>query len=120
MRASYLIPAMLAALFISGPARADSTPPARDLDPIIQQLLDPNNILRGQFTEEDVHEIFAVIRANLAGIPAQPSKRLQKKMEAFGRSLQARGALVGILLLDQMEEDMKQTVRELNEQSGAI
>ena len=120
MRAIYLIPAMLAALFIAGPSRADSTAPVSNVDPIIEQLLQPENILRGQFTEQDVTEIFAVIRANLAGKQVEPSERLKKKMETFGQSLQARGALVGLLLLNQMEENVKQMVRELNRQPGAI
>ena len=120
MRASYMIPAMLVALFLTGPSRAESTAPAANIDPIIEQLLQPENILRGQFTEEDVTELFAIIRANMAGKEVEPSERLQKKMEAFGKSLQARGALIGMLLLNQMEENMKQLVRELNRQPGAI
>ena len=41
-------------------------------------------------------------------------------MEAVGTSLQARGALVGTLLLNQLEESVKQMLRELNRQPGAI
>ena len=41
-------------------------------------------------------------------------------MEALGQSLQARGALVGMLLLNELEESIKQMVRELNQQPGAI
>ncbi|HYA19584.1 MAG TPA: hypothetical protein VEG25_02915 [Burkholderiales bacterium] len=120
MRASYLIPAMLAALFFSGTSQADSKAPVGNIDPIIEQLLQPENILRGQFTEQDVDEFFALIRANLAGKRVEPSERLKRKLEAFGQSLQMRGALVGSLLLDEMQENLKQMVRELNRQPGAI
>ncbi|HXZ97357.1 MAG TPA: hypothetical protein VEG37_09985 [Burkholderiales bacterium] len=120
MRATYLIPAMLTALFVSGPSRADSTEPVGNVDPVIEQLLTPENILRGQFTEQDVDEFFAVIRGNLAGKHVEPSERLKKKLDAFGQSLQARGALVGSLLLDEMQENLKQMVRELNRKPGAI
>ncbi len=120
MRASYLIPAMLAALFLAGPAWAESTEPFSRVDPIIEQLLQPENILRGQFTEEDVTEIFVIIRSNMAGKQVEPSERLKKKMETLGQSLQARGALVGVLLFNELEESVKQMVRELNQQPGAI
>ncbi len=120
MRATYLIPAMLASFFLAGPSWAESTEPFSRVDPIIEQLLQPENILRGQFTEQDLTEIFAVIRANMAGKQAEPSERLKKKMEALGQSLQARGALVGMLLLNELEESVKQMVRELNRQPGAI
>ena len=120
MRAPRLIPAMLAALFLAGPSWAESTEPFSRIDPIIEQLLEPKSILRGQFTEEDVTEIFAIIRSNMAGRQVEPSERLKKKMEALGASLQARGALIGMLLLNELEESMKQMVRELNQQPGAI
>ena len=120
MRAIFLIPAMLAALFLAGPSWAESTEPLSRVDPIIEQLLQPENILRGQFTEQDVTEIFTIIRSNMAGKQVEPSKRLKKKMEAFGQSLHVRGALVGMLLLNELEESMKQMVRELNQQPGAI
>jgi hypothetical protein len=120
MRASCLIPVMLAGLFLAGPAGAESSEPFSRADPIIEQLLQPENILRGRFTEEDVTEIFAMVRFNLAGKRVEPSERLKKKMEALGESLQARGALVGMLLLNELEESMKQMVRELNRQPGAI
>jgi predicted exporter len=120
MRATYLITALLAALYLAGPAWAESTDPMSRMDPIIEQLLQPENILRGQFTEQDVTEIFAIIRANMAGKQVEPSERLKKKMETFGQSLQARGALVGLLLLNELEASVKQMVRELNQQPGAI
>jgi predicted exporter len=120
MRATRLIPAMLAALLLAGPAWAESTEPFSRVDPIIEQLLQPENILQGRFTEEDVSEIFAMIRSNMAGKQVEPSERLKKKMEALGASLQARGALIGMLLLNELEENVKQMVRELNRQPGAI
>ena len=120
MRATYLIPAMLAAFFLAGPSWAESTEPFSRVEPIIEQLLQPENILRGQFTEQDVTEIFAIIRSNMAGKQVEPSERLKKKMEALGESLQVRGALVGMLLLKELEESVKQMVRELNQQPGAI
>ncbi len=120
MRATRLIPAMLGALFLAAPSWAESTEPISRVDPIIEQLLQPENILRGQFTEEDVTEIFSIIRSNMAGKQVEPSERLKKKMEALGQSLQARGALVGMLLLNELEESVKQMVRELNQKPGAI
>jgi len=120
MRASYLIPAMLTALFLASPSWAESTDPFSRVEPIIEQLLQPENILRGQFTEEDVTEIFSIIRSNMAGKQIEPSERLKNKMEALGQSLQMRGALVGMLLLNELEESVKQMVRELNQQPGAI
>ncbi|HMK14934.1 MAG TPA: hypothetical protein VK460_07985 [Burkholderiales bacterium] len=120
MRATRLIPAILAALFLAGPSWAESTDPFSRVEPIIEQLLQPENILRGQFNEEDVTEIFSIIRSSMAGKQVEPSERLKKKMEALGQSLQARGALVGMLLLNELEESVKQMVRELNQQPGAI
>ena len=120
MRATYLIPAILAAFFLASPSWAESTEPFSRVEPIIEQLLQPENILRGQFTEQDVTEIFAIIRSNMAGKQVEPSERLKRKMEALGQSLQARGALVGMLLLNELEESIKQMVRELNQQPGAI
>jgi len=120
VRATRLIPAMLAALLLAGPAWAESTEPFSRVDPIIEQLIHPENILRGWFTEEDVTEIFAMIRSDMAGKQVEPSERLKKKMETLSESLQARGALVGMLLLNELEESVKQMVRELNRQQGAI
>ena len=120
MRTALLVTAAFLALMLAGPSRADSTAPVSNVDPIIEQLLTPENILRGQFTEQDVSEIFAVIRANMAGKQVEPSERLKKKLETFGQSLQARGALIGMLLLNEMEQNIKQMVRELNRQPGAI
>lgn len=108
------------AFALAGPCWAESTEPFSRVDPIIEQLLQPENILRGQFTEEDVTEIFAVIRSNMAGKQVEPSERLKKKMDALGKSLRARGALVGMLLLNELEASVKQMVRELNLQPGAI
>jgi len=120
MRATRLIPAILTALFLAGPSWAESTEPFSRVDPIIEQLIQPENILRGRFAEEDVTEIFAIIRSDMAGKQVEPSERLKKKMEALGTSLQARGALIGMLLLNELEENVKQMVRELNRQPGAI
>jgi predicted exporter len=120
MRATRLIPTMLAALLLAGPAWAESTEPFSRADPVIEQLLQPENILRGRFTEEDVTEIFAMIRSGMTGKQVEPSERLKKKIEALGESLQARGALVGMLLLNELEESVKQMVRELNRKPGAI
>ena len=120
MRVAHLIPAVLLVLIPATLSWAESTEPFSRVDPIIEQLLQPENILRGQFTEEDVTEIFAIMRSGMAGKQVEPSERLQKKMEALGASLQARGALVGMLLLNELEQSVKQMVRELNRQPGAI
>ena len=120
MRTASIITAGFLALMLAGPSWAESTEPFSRVDPIIEQLLQPENILRGRFTEEDVTEIFAMIRSNMAGKQVEPSERLKKKMEALGASLQARGALVGMLLLNELEASVKQMVRELNRQPGAI
>ncbi|MGH8718255.1 MAG: hypothetical protein ACREV0_04830 [Burkholderiales bacterium] len=114
MREKYLVAACLIALSTSVLAQDQIPEPQTTLERI-EEILSPGSMLRGQITEEDVSEIFALLRSAMAGKSVEPSERLKQKLDALALRLQIRGALAGSLLLDELEARMKRFVRELNQ-----
>ncbi len=86
----------------------------------IAQLLSPENLLRGQITEDDVTEIFAILRSGMLGKPVEPSEQLRKKLEMLGQRMKIRGAIAGMLFMDEIERGVKEMVREINRDPNAI
>ncbi|MBA2352123.1 MAG: hypothetical protein ACR2FI_04965 [Burkholderiales bacterium] len=86
----------------------------------IAQLLSPESLLRGQITEDDVTEIFAILRSGMLGKPAEPSEQLRKKLEMLGQRMKVRGAIAGMLFMDELERATKEMVREINRDPNAI
>lgn len=126
MRISRVIPVTLFALFFAVPARAGSDPefepsaaPENRVEQI-ENLLSPKSLLRGKISEEDIDEIFMIMRSGMLGKTVEPSARLKQKMEAIGSSVKIRGALAGMLLLDEIERSAKKIVREINQDPNAI
>ncbi|MGH8729972.1 MAG: hypothetical protein ACREV9_17830 [Burkholderiales bacterium] len=113
MRKNFLLAVCLA---LSTPALAEPDPipePQSTLERM-EDILNPANVLRGQLSEEDVSELFAVLRSQFTANPRELSPHLKQKLDAIAQRLQIRGALAGSLLLDEMESKMKEFVREMN------
>lgn len=86
----------------------------------IAQLLSPESLLRGQITEDDVTEIFTILRSGMLGKQVEPSEQLKKKLEVLGQRMKIRGAIAGMLFMDELERAAKEMVREINRDPRAI
>jgi len=115
MGEKFLVAVCLVALSAPVFAEPEPTPPAQSTIERLGEILSPDEILRGQFTEQDVSELFAVLRSQVTGNPRELSPELRQKLDALAQRLQIRGALAGSLLLDELEARMREFVRELNE-----
>jgi hypothetical protein len=104
--------ALLIGVFLSLPATAQERGVAAKLD----ALMDPQALIAGLLTENDVSLVFAYVRASLlasvAGKPAEPPEELTRRAEQVGRDLQLRGTLLGIALLSVLESHAKEALRE--------
>lgn len=109
-----LLLAVCLALSTAALAEPDAIPEPQSTLERIEEILSPGNMLRGQITEEDVSELFELLRSAMAGKSVEPSERLKQKLDALALRLQIRGALAGSLLLDEFEARVKGLVRELN------
>lgn len=115
MRKKSLIATCLIAFSAPVFAEPEPTPPAQSTMERLGEILSPSEIIRGQISEQDVSELFAVLRSQIAGNPRELSPELKRKLDALAQRLQIRGALAGSLLLDELETQMRKFVRELNE-----
>ena len=109
--------AILAGLACSGPCVAEPlSAPAARLDAQIEAMLERGDLLKGVVTEQDVALLFAHLRATLlaasTGGEAPSAEELNRRFEAIGRELRARGMLAGLILLNVLEAQARQLVRE--------
>jgi len=114
MRAA-LVPilALCAGLAVAAPPQpgeaADST-----LRPV--PSLDPKLLLHGVVRDEDLALLFAHFRAALLasyeGREPPSADELERRMEAIGGELRARGLLAGMLLLATFEAAARQALRD--------
>lgn len=110
------IVAGLLGLALAAPAAAQSKDPFADLESQMREL-DPKRLLGRTFSEADVEQFFAWMRASIAasmqgreGPPPPPE--LKQKAESLSRELAVRGALAGQALLDALEESTRRALRE--------
>jgi hypothetical protein len=115
MRGKYLVTACLLGLAAPVYAESDSIPEPPGVFERIEEILSPSSILKGQITEQDVDEIFDLIRSAMLGNPKEPSDELKQKLDRLASRLMIRGGMAGSLLLDELESRIKQKVRELNQ-----
>lgn len=114
MRKTVLL-ALCLGLSTATAAEPEPIPEAQSTLERLEDILNPANVLRGQLTEQDVSELFAVLRSQFTANPRELSPQLKQKLDGIAQRLQIRGALAGSLLLDEMESKMKEWVREMNE-----
>lgn len=117
-----LVFAIVSMFVFAANAVAETEPPEvfeRRLEQI-ERILSPQSILRGKLSEEDVEEVFTIMRGAMVGKTIEPSERLRSRLQAIGDSVQVRGALAGMLLLDELEAILKNKVREINRDPDAI
>jgi hypothetical protein len=116
----------LTALLAAAPARADAPPEI--LSPfdarLIESLVSPRALLGEVVTERDLDLLLAYVRASVlaaaAGTAAPPpSDELNRRAEAIGKALQTRGTLAALVLLDALEANARQRLRELQRQRAA-
>ena len=81
----------------------------------IEEILSPANILKGQITEQDVDQLFDILRSTIAGNPKEPSAELKQKLDRLATRLMIRGTMAGDLLLNEIESRIKEKVRQLDE-----
>ena len=75
-------------------------------------------------TERDLDLLLAHVRASLlaaaAGTqPPPPSDELNRRAAEIGKALQTRGTLAALVLLDALEANARQRLRELQRQRAA-
>ena len=107
---------LLAAVLILGlaaPAGAGERPdPFAQLDP----LLNPAILLQGVVREEDISLLFAHLRtaliASYQGREAPAPEELNRRLEAIGGELKARGALAGLAFLTAFEAAARQALQD--------
>jgi hypothetical protein len=108
MRLRTSIVILAAGLGLAAPATA------AERDPLA--AFDPAALLQGLVREEDVAALFAHLRAALLaaaeGREAPPADALARRAEAIGGELKLRGALAGALLLQALEAQLRQALRE--------
>ena len=84
--------------------------------PQIESMLNPRLLLQGVVREEDLTLLFDHLRAALLasyqGREAPSAEELNRRMEAIGGELKARGMIAGMLLLAAFEAAARQAVRE--------
>jgi len=115
VRAKWLMLTAVLGLALAAPAQAgDKDRP----DPFVQieALLNSKFLLQGVLREEDVALLFAHVRAALLaaseGREPPSSEELNRRAEAIGAEMKARGTLAGLLLLTAFEAAARQAVRE--------
>jgi hypothetical protein len=113
----------LTGLLAAAPARADAPPEI--LSPfdarLIESLVSPRALLGEVVTERDLDLLLAHVRAALlaaaAGTAAPPpSDELNRRAAEIGKALQTRGTLAALVLLDALEANARQRLRELQRQ----
>jgi hypothetical protein len=118
MRITSWITIVLLGLACSVPSHAQQlSGPAARLDAQLEAMFERGEWLKGVVTEEDVSLLFAHLRAVLLATstgapPPVASVELNRRLEAIGKELKGRGMLVGLLLLNSMEAQAKELVRE--------
>jgi hypothetical protein len=113
MRLHTLIAGGAIALALATPAQAGDQPdPFAQLEP----LVNPRILLQGVVRDEDVSLLFAHLRTALLaaseGREAPVPEELNRRAEAIGAELRARGLLTGLLFLTAFEAFARQTVRD--------
>ena len=108
---------ILTGLACTGPCLAEPlSGPAARLDAQIEAMLERGELLRGVVTEQDVALLFSHLRAVLlaasSGGEAPSAAEINRRAEAIGRELKARGMLAGLLLLTALEAQARELVRE--------
>jgi len=104
---------LMLGLGFSVPARAGEQP-----DPFaqVEPLLDPKVLLKGVVREEDVSLLFAHLRAALLasqqGRDIPVPEELNRRLDAIGGELKARGAMAELLMLTAFEAAARQALRE--------
>jgi hypothetical protein len=116
MRRTHWLAAILVAAACAGPCLAEPlSPPAARLEAQLEAL-ERGELLRGLVTEQDVTLLFDHLRAALlasaTGGKAPPADELNRRAEAIGRELKARGWLAGLLLLNALESHARELARE--------
>ena len=100
---------------VAGHAEPLSGPGAR-MDAQLEAMLERGELLAGVLTEQDVALLFAHLKAALlaaaTGREAPSADELNKRAEAIGRELKARGMLAGLLLLNAIEAHARQLMRD--------
>ena len=119
MKLYRLIGAGLVGAALMAPAAAQSKDPADPFAALEEQLreLDPKRLLGRTFSEADVEQVFAWMRASIAaaaqGREAPPvPEALQQKADILSRELAARGALAGLAALNALEDAARRALRD--------
>ena len=77
---------------------------------------DPDRPLHGIVRPDDVGAVFDYLRdaygAALEGREAPRSEALEKRADAIGEELKLRGRVAGVLLLNALEKQLKEVLRE--------
>jgi hypothetical protein len=117
--------AALAGTLLALPVRAD---PSREiLSPfdarLIESLISPRAVLGEVVTERDLDLLFAHVKAALlaaaSGKEPPSSEELDRRAGEIARSLETRGTLAALVLLDALEASARQRLRELHRQHRA-
>ena len=105
--------ALTAGIALAAPAGADERPEPL---PQIESIPDPRLLLHGVVREEDLTLLFNHLRSTLLasyqGREAPPAEELNRRLDAIGAELRARGMVAGLLLLTAFEAAARQAVRE--------
>ena len=119
MKLYRLIGAGLVSAALMAPAAAQSKDPADPFAALEEQLreLDPKLLYGRTFSEADVEQVFAWMRASIAaaaqGREAPPvPEALQQKADILSRELAARGALAGLAALNALEDAARRALRD--------
>jgi hypothetical protein len=112
MNANRLIPALALAMIMSAPAQADDRDPLAGIEP----LLDPQVLLGGIVSEDDVGLLFAHLRACMlaAGEGREPPplpEALGRRLDTAAADLRVRGTLLGLVLSQTLEHALRDALR---------
>jgi len=118
MKLQCLIPALVLGAVLSAPALADDRNPLAGLEP----MLTPQALFGGLVTEDDVTLLFTHVRAAMLAAaegrePPPPPAALNRRIEAAGEELRARGTLIGLALSVVAERALRDAVRQFAQPS---
>jgi hypothetical protein len=117
MRLGFLIPPLFALAACAGPQAVPADAAAPSGADAIERKFDPEGMVLRNIREEDVGAFFTFLRQSLDAAaegkkPPELPPDLAKRAEEIGRQMKHEGTEASRILLDEMEREMREMLRE--------
>lgn len=117
MRLGFLIPPLFALAACAGPQTVPAGAAAPAGADAIERKFDPEGMILRNIREEDVGAFFTFLRQSLDAAaegkkPPELPPDLTKRAEEIGRQMKREGTEASRILLDEMEREMREMLRE--------